>query len=397
VLVMRTAYLKAHYPYEFMAAVLSSYMGNNDRLTQYVSSCNRSGIPVLPPDINSSNLEFTPTEDGVRFGLAGVRGVGEKVVEAIVAERNANGPYTSLHDFVDRLDAKTYNRKTLEALIKAGAFDSTGYTRRHLMYFLEETTLLESAAKRQRDRMAGQGSIFDMFADEGMDSGMEDEVPEPDGVEWDRRTLLAFEKEILGIYVSDHPLNPYKQALARLAKHTLSELAERGKDVKNGTFAGMISGVSTRMTKRNTKMSSFVLEDTSGHVECVCFNYDDNAQWIQEDAIVSIKGKFEVTDRGNQILAYEVNPIELTDADANRAPDKLQLSIPASEFNQNVSINLSRILKKYPGHDGVELFVTQSDGRRFRAELPMTVDSRSSFLLSDLGSLFGRPVWKSAS
>ena len=397
VLVMRTAYLKAHYPNEYMAAVLTSYMGNNDRLTQYISSCNRSGIPVLPPDINSSNLEFTPTEEGIRFGLAGVRGVGEKVVEAIVAERRENGPYTSLHDFVGRLDSKAYNRKTLEALIKAGAFDSTGYTRKQLMHFIDETTMLESAAKRQRDRVSGQESIFDMFEQDGIDSGMDEEVPPPDGIEWDRRTLLVFEKEILGIFVSDHPLNPYKNALARLAKKTLTELAAAGKDVKNGTFAGMISGVSTRMTRRNTKMCSFSLEDTTGHVDCVCFNYDDNASYIQEDAVVAIKGKFEVTDRGNQIIAYEVNPVELDESDANRVPDCLRISIAARDFNQTTSINLSRILNKYPGHDGVELYVTQSDGRRFRAVLPLMVDSHNALLLSDVSSLFGASALKTAS
>ena len=152
ILVMRTAYLKAHYPNDFMAAVLSSYMGNTDRLIRYISSCNHNGTPVLPPDINSSNAEFTPTDDGIRFGLVGVRGVGANVAEAIIAEREANGPYTSLHDFVNRLDAKCYNRKTLEALIKGGAFDSTGYTRKQLMYFVDETPLLESASKRQKDR-----------------------------------------------------------------------------------------------------------------------------------------------------------------------------------------------------------------------------------------------------
>ena len=130
ILVMRTAYLKAHYPNDFMAAVLSSYMGNTDRLIRYIASCNHSGIPVLPPDINSSNVEFTPVDEGVRFGLVGVRGVGKNVAEEIIAEREANGPFTSLHDFVNRLDAKCYNRKTLEALIKGGAFDSTGYTRK---------------------------------------------------------------------------------------------------------------------------------------------------------------------------------------------------------------------------------------------------------------------------
>ena len=143
---------RAHYPNDFMAAVLSSYMGNTDRLIRYIASCNHNGTPVLPPDINSSNAEFTPTDDGIRFGLVGVRGVGANVAEAIIEEREANGPYTSLHDFVNRLDAKCYNRKTLEALIKGGAFDSTGYTRKQLMYFVDETPLLESASKRQKDR-----------------------------------------------------------------------------------------------------------------------------------------------------------------------------------------------------------------------------------------------------
>ncbi len=211
ILVMRTAYLKAYYPHEYMAAVLSSYMGNADKLIKYIASCTHSNIPVLPPDINSSNLEFTPLDEGIRFGLAGVRGVGGAVAEAIIAERNANGPYTSLHDFVNRLDTKCYNRKTLEALIKAGAFDSTGYTRKQLMYFIEETPILESASKRQRDRDAGQVSMFDMFA--GVeDSGFEEDVPPADGVEWDKRTLLAYEKEILKIYVSDHPLRPFEGA-----------------------------------------------------------------------------------------------------------------------------------------------------------------------------------------
>ena len=240
VLVMRTAYLKAHYPNEFMAAVLSSYLGNNDKLIHYIASCAASGIQVLPPDINSSNVEFTPTDEGVRFGLAGVRGVGEKVVEEIIAERDTHGPYTSLHDFVHRLDSRCYNRKTLEALIKAGAFDSTGYTRKQLMYFIDETPLLESAAKRQKDRDCGQTSMFDLFGDSD-DSGFSEETPAPDGVEWDKRTLLAFEKDILKIYVSDHPLRPYAGLLSKLSKFRLGDLADREHDIKNATFVGMIS------------------------------------------------------------------------------------------------------------------------------------------------------------
>ena len=387
ILVMRTAYLKAHYPNEYMAAVLSSYMGNTDRLIRYIASCNHNGTPVLPPDINSSNAEFTPVKDGIRFGLVGVRGVGRNVADAIIAEREENGPFTSLHDFVNRVDAKCFNRKTLEALIKGGAFDSTGYTRKQLMYFLEETPLLENASKRQKDRDAGQVSMFDLFA-ANEDSGFQEDVPAPDGIEWDKRTKLAYEKEIMKIYVSEHPLAPYESAISRMTKFQLGDLAERTKEIKSATFVGMVSNVVTKLTKRGTKMATFTIEDTTGHMECICFKYDENAEAIHEDAIVKIKGKFEHSDRGNQIMAFEIEEIELNEEDAR--PSHLQLNVPSCEFDQQKLLRLNRILQSYPGRDGVVLLVTQSDGRRFRAELPVTVDSGSPVMRSELQDLFGR-------
>ena len=391
ILVMRTAYLKAYYPHEYMAAVLSSYMGNADKLIKYIASCTHSNIPVLPPDINSSNLEFTPLDEGIRFGLAGVRGVGGAVAEAIIAERNANGPYTSLHDFVNRLDTKCYNRKTLEALIKAGAFDSTGYTRKQLMYFIEETPILESASKRQRDRDAGQVSMFDMFA--GVeDSGFKEDVPPADGVEWDKRTLLAYEKEILKIYVSDHPLRPFEGALRRITKYHLGDLAEHKGDINSGVFAGLITSVGVKLTKKGKKMANFVLEDTTGHVEGVCFKYDDFQDALQEDAIVKVRGKFEHSDRGDQIMAFEVERLELDEAHAG--PSHLEIKLNASDFDAVTSAQLQKILKSHPGRDAVVLRIQQADGRKFHAELPMTVDVTNNLLFSEILDLFGRPVWK---
>lgn len=389
ILVMRTAYLKAHYPNEYMAAVLSSYMGNTDRLIRYISSCNHNGTPVLPPDINSSNAEFTPVENAIRFGLVGVRGVGRNVADEIIEEREKNGPFTSLHDFVNRVDAKCYNRKTLEALIKGGAFDSTGYTRKQLMYFIEETPLLEGAAKRQKDRDRGQVSMFDLFADDE-DSGFKEDVPAPDGVEWPKRQLLTYEKEIMKIYVSDHPLRPYENYISHITKLQLGDLAERTKEIKSAVFVGMVSNVVTKLTKRGTKMATFDLEDTTGHVECICFKYDENAEAIQEDAIVKIKGKFEHSDRGNQIMVFEMETLELNEEDAK--PRQLQLSVPMSDFDQSKSMRLSRILKSYPGRDGVVLFVNQNDGHKFRAELPVTVDAASPIMRSELTDLFGYNV-----
>ena len=386
ILVMRTAYLKAHYPNDFMAAVLTSYMGNTDRLIRYIASCNKNGTPVLPPDINASRAEFTPVEGGIRFGLVGVRGVGKNVADEIIAEREANGPFTSLHDFVNRLDAKCYNRKTLEALIKGGAFDSTGYTRKQLMYFVEETPLLEGAAKRQKDRDAGQVSMFDLFADDA-DSGFQEDVPAPDGVEWDKRTKLAYEKEIMKIYVSEHPLAPFEGTLRHMSRYDMGMLSEQTKEIRNGVFVGMISNVVVKMTKAQKKYATFTLEDTTGSCECICFKYDDFAEVIQEDVIAKIKGKFESGDRGNQIMAFELEALELNEEDAR--PSHLELRVPSRSFDQNRSAHLSRILNSYPGRDGVVLFVQQADGRRFRAELPVSVDAQSTVLKAEIRDLFG--------
>ncbi|MBQ9954535.1 MAG: DNA polymerase III subunit alpha [Eggerthellaceae bacterium] len=388
ILVMRTAYLKAYYPNDFMAAVLSSYMGNTDRLIKYIASCNHNGTPVLPPDINQSNAEFTPVENGIRFGLVGVRGIGKNVADEIITEREANGPFTSLHDFVNRLDAKCYNRKTLEALIKGGAFDSTGYTRKQLMYFVDETPLLEGAAKRQKDRDAGQLDMFGMLAE--VDDSFKEDIPAPDGIEWDKRTKLAYEKEIMKIYVSEHPLGPYERTLARMTKFQLGDLAERTSEIKSAVFVGMVSNVVVKLTKRGTKMATFTLEDTTGHVECISFKYEDFAEAIVEDAIVKVKGKFEVNDRGSQIMAFEVEAIELGEADER--PMHLELRVASADFDQARSAKLNRILRSYPGRDGVVLFVQQSDGRKFRAELPVSVDARSAIMRSELNELFGYNV-----
>ncbi len=406
VIVMRTAYLKAHYPKEFMAAVLSSFMDKNERLILYVASCNATGLKVLPPDINSSNLEFTAVDEGIRFGLAGVRGVGEKVVASIVAEREANGPYTSLHDFVARLDSKCYNKKTLEALIKAGAFDSTGYTRRQLMYFVEETPLLEDAAKRQKDKDMGQVTMFDLFADDE-DSGFAMEVPPPDGIEWDKRFLLAEEKSILNIYVSDHPLSPYAAKLRELTKFRLGELADREDDTPIATFVGMISGVNTRLYgQQNKRMATFRLEDMTGGVDCICFDIDSDRKdkesgrllvdrdAIEEDCIVSIRGKFEKNERGDQLMVREIRRLDLGDADGMRKPRTLEISVMQADMSSATMQFLDQILHRYPGTDGTVLFVRQADGRKFRAELPTTVDAYNDALYSDLRALFGREVWR---
>ncbi len=386
ILVMRTAYLKAHYPNEFMAAVLSSYMGNTDRLIKYIASCNHNGTPVLPPDINSSNADFTPVDEGIRFGLVGVRGVGRNVADEIIAERMRNGRYTSLHDFVNRVDAKCYNRKTLDALIKGGAFDSTGYTRKQLMHFLEDTPLLENASKRQKDRDAGQGSLFDLLTNDDNAFEFLDDIPAPDGLEWDKRTKLAYEKEIMKIYVSDHPLRPYERVIASMTNYQLGDLGERTKDIRSGIFVGMIGNVTTKLTKRGTKMATFMLEDVTGSLECICFNYEDFAEVIYEDSIVKVKGKFEHSDRGNQIIAHELEAIELSGEETYQS--RLELHMLATDVSKDSAEKLCSILRSFPGRDEVTLLVTQTCGSSLRARLPVAVDSGNELLRLQLKDLF---------
>lgn len=368
-------------------------MGNTKRLIAYISSCNHNGTPVLPPDVNASNVEFTPVENGIRFGLMGVRGIGRGVAEEIIAERERGGRFTSLHDFVNRMDSSAVKRNFLEALVKGGAFDSTGYTRRQMMRFIDETSMIEDAVKRKKDASAGQVTMFDMFADDE-DSGFAMIVPEPDGIEWEKSEKLRFEKQIMGIYVSEHPLAPYEDTIAKLTRYKLGEVAEFTKDIKNATFVGMVSGLSSRPTRRGAMMAQFQLEDVTGLVECITFDYDKFRDVLHEDAVVKVRGKFEANDGRTQIIAYEIDELILDESDGSigRPPMHLEIKLGSAEFSQSNSLGLNRILQSFPGRDGVVLLIEQSDGRKFRVELPVTVDATSNVMRNEINMLFQRAV-----
>lgn len=416
ILVMQTAWLKAHYPNEYMAAVLTSYTGKTDKIVHYVSACRHDGIAVLPPDINESGTEFTATPEGVRFGLAGIRGVGEGVTQAIIEEREKGGPYRNLHDFVERVDSSQANRRVIEALIKGGAFDSTGYPRRQLMHFVDRgnpENIIDAAVKRQKDRAAGQTSLFDVFGDvEG--SGFEVIVPEPDGQEWDRHMKLSFEKEVLGIYVSDHPLRPYEYALAKAREFTLSQI-DTGFETMGPTgnavnqeipegkpywWAGMVSGVGKRVTKNGDPMAIVQLEDMEGEATVVVFpktykqcegylygEVDPETGAQLSDAFIRVKGKLERSDRGDQIIAQEIEPLVLNE-ESNR-PKVFEIMVPSSRFSQSNMARLATVLNTNPGGDRVELFIEQADGQTMRAEIPTRVNARSIPLIAEVKGIVG--------
>lgn len=416
ILVMQTAWLKAHYPNEYMAAVLTSYTGKTDKIVHYVSACRHDGIAVLPPDINESGTEFTATPEGVRFGLAGIRGVGEGVTQAIIEEREKGGPFKNLHDFVERADSSQANRRVIEALIKGGAFDSTGYPRRQLMHFVDRDNpenIIDAAVKRQKDRAAGQTSLFDVFGDvEG--SGFEVIVPEPDGQEWDRHMKLSFEKEVLGIYVSDHPLRPYEYALAKAREFTLSQI-DTGFETMGPTgnavnqeipegkpywWAGMVSGVGKRVTKNGDPMAIVQLEDMEGEATVVVFpktykqcegylygEVDPETGAQLSDAFIRVKGKLERSDRGDQIIAQEIEPLVLSE-ESNR-PKVFEIMVPSSRFSQSNMARLATVLNTNPGGDRVELFIEQADGQTMRAEIPTRVNARSIPLIAEVKGIVG--------
>ena len=417
ILVMQTAWLKAYFPKEYMASVLTSYMGKTEKIVHYVTAFRREGVDILPPDINESGRDFTASADGVRFGFAGIRGVGDGVGDAIMAEREAGGPFKSLHDFVDRVDSSQANRRVVEALIMSGAFDSTGYTRMQLMGFVDKTNpanIIDAAAKRQKERASGQFSMFDMFGDvEG--SGFKEEVPPPDGVEWDRSMKLKREHEVLGLYVSDHPLRPYEYALNKARDYSLSdiEVSEEFTDSAGGVherfkvpegkvlrFAGMVSSVQKKTTKNGDPMAVVTLEDMEGETTLVIFpklykkcaealtpHVDEETGEAEGDVFVKVSGKLERSDRGNQIICMEVEPLVLNEK-TNR-PKVVEVMMPASMLTRGRMDELGSVLARYPGLDHVELRVEAESGDTMRMELPCRVDARNMVLLAEVTDIVG--------
>jgi DNA polymerase-3 subunit alpha len=387
----QTAYLKAHYPREFMAAVLSSYVGKTESIVKYVAACNRGGIKVLPPDVNSSGADFTAVPEGIRFGLAGIRGVGQGVVDMIVKEREASGDFTSLNDFCNRVDLRQVNKKTLEALIKAGAFDSTGYTRKHLMTLMDGC--VDAGVKRRRDAEDGQISMFEL--DGADEHGFEDAAPEPNGDEWDKGIKLAFEKDMLGIYVSDHPLKEIEQRIRAASTQSLGD-AEEFEDGTMGWFAGILTNVAKIVTKIGKQMINYTLEDLDGSMDGAVFGnaYGKFEGVMAEDAVVRIRARVEVNDRGRKLNTIEVQPLG-TDGTFAKPPGVLGITADGAVLGNGGAARLKEILSRYPGRDGVHV-VTSGNGERKKVRLPgVTVDREDARLHAELKEWLGAAsVWE---
>ncbi|HEX9968076.1 MAG TPA: DNA polymerase III subunit alpha, partial [Solirubrobacterales bacterium] len=301
----RTAYLKANYPAEYMAAVISSVMNTKDKVPFFVNRCEEMGIEVLPPDVNSSGHDFVVSEKAIRFGLDAVKNVGHAAVEAILRARE-DAPIASIWDFCERVDARAVNKRAIECLIKCGALDSTGATRKGM---LEALPAAQSAGqKAQEDAQLGQGSIFDFGGDGGSEQGASTSQHRPplSAVEFDQRELLAMEKETLGTYLSSHPLTEVREALRARVDCSLAELANKP-DGAWVTVGGIVAECKKIRTKSGNQMMFATLDDVEGQVEMLVFKADqsESAEVIQPDAIVLVRGRLDHKDRGETKLVVQ--------------------------------------------------------------------------------------------
>jgi DNA polymerase-3 subunit alpha len=359
----QTAYLKAHHPVEYMAALLTSVKDDKDARPKYLGTCRHMGITVLPPDVNDSDADFTPSggtggqrppvdqagrQPAIRYGLSAVRNVGEQVVEAIIAARREKGRFTDFFDFCDKVDIGVLNKRVVESLIKSGSFDSLGLPRRGL--FEVHEVAVDRVIGRKRAEAAGQFSLFGGL-DEGQDAVVEP-LPAVGRDEWEKSQRLAFEKEMLGQYVSDHPLLGLEHVLAAAADTRLSVLAERA-DGAVVTVAGILAKLTRKFTKRGETYVVADLEDLDGGAECIFFPqvYQQHQGLLVQDAVVVVKARVDGRDETPKLIALEVRPPNL-DAPGS-APVVLKLEARACD--DGVVNRLKRILGSHRGKSQVHL------------------------------------------
>ncbi len=382
-----TAYLKANYATEYMAALLTSVRDDKDKSALYLGECRRMGITVLPPDVNSSSANFTAVGHDIRFGLTAVRNVGANVVDAVVEARQAKGAYTSFTDFLDKVPAVVCNKRTIESLIKAGAFDSLGHTRRALLLIHEQAVDAVIGVKRREAE--GQ---FDLFADiaDDADSGSGFSVVVPDVPDWDKKQRLAFEREMLGLYVSDHPLAGIEHVLAAAADVPIATLLadEQRPDGSTVTVAGLVTSLQRRLSKQGNPWASVVLEDMESSVEVMFFGetYQSYSTVLAEDAVLVIRGRVRRRDESMQLQAIEVS---VPDVIAHGADAPLLVSMAVQRCTPPVVERLKEVLTSYPGTTEVRLRLT-SPGRATLMKLGDALRvERSTELFGDLKALLG--------
>jgi DNA polymerase-3 subunit alpha len=342
-----TAYLKANYPTEYMAALLTSVRDDKDKSSLYLNECRRMGIKVLPPDVNESDSEYTPRGADIRFGLTAIRNVGENVVASIISNRISKDKYQSFGDFLAKVDASVCNKKTIESLIKAGAFDSLKHSRKGLMMVYLEA--IDAVSEAKRAEAIGQFDLFGTQTSSTSISGVSLEIPL---TEWEKSMLLSYEREMLGLYVSDHPLLGIEHILRAASDMPISQLGEANHD-QIITVGGLITQVQRKVSRQGTPWAIVTVEDLEGAVDVMFFSnsYATHGVNLVEDRVVAIRGRVDRREEQARISA-----LDLTMPDLNKTPTgPLVISMEMSRCTPPVIDRMKEILRSHPGAREVHL------------------------------------------
>ena len=384
VVAYQTAYLKYYYPREFMAALMTSIMDNVTKVSEYILACRNMGIGVLPPDINEGVSGFSVSGNSIRYGLSAIKSVGRAVVDVIISEREAGGPFSTLEDFVSRMSNREVNKRTLESFIKSGALDSLPGTRKQKLYVSSE--LLENKAREKKTVMEGQMSFFDIAPEE--DKG-NFQVSFPDVGEFDKETLLAFEKETLGIYVSGHPMEAYQELWQKNVTARTSDFIvdEDGRTVVEDNsivvVGGMITAKKVKTTRTSQLMAFVSLEDMVGTVEALVFPkiYEKNKQYLTEDSKVFLRGRASIGDDPvGKLVCEEVIPF-------SAIPNELWLQFEDQEFYERTVDSVMAVLRESEGKDRVVMYLKKERKLR-RLSSSWAIDAQGR-LLEELYTLLG--------
>ncbi len=394
----QTAWLKANYPVEYLAALLSSVKDDKDRTAVYLAECRNLGIEVHVPDVNLSSSNFTARHsaepgagDSIVFGLSAIRNVGEGLVAHIVAEREKNGPFVDFHDFCCRVDPSVLNKRTVESLAKAGAFDSLGHPRKGLCLVFED--VIDGVLTRRREEELGISTLFSLLGDpaaeqDGTGSAYDEARREIPDVEFDKAELLACEKEMLGLYVSDHPLLGMESALRRHTDGSIRDLIDQAAAAAAGAPAGygegggvrvvggVVTSLSRRYTRRGELMAQFVLEDLEAAIEVMVFPkaMAEYGIRLEEDAIVCVRGRLDSRDDQPKLLVHEITRPVLVADDANTP---IEVSVPVNSLTESVVLRLRELVVEHPGSVPVHL---RLGSKVLRLPSEFNVDPRGGFV-----------------
>jgi DNA polymerase-3 subunit alpha len=381
-----TAYLKANYPAEYMAALLTSTKDDKDKSAIYLNECRRMKIQVLPPDVNESAADFTPVGNDVRFGLTAIRNVGANVVDKIVAAREEHGRYEHFNDFLEKVDGMVCNKRVIESLIKAGAFDDMKHKRRALVTIHEEAA--DRYATIKKDTGGGQDSLFDDL-DSSSEAAFNMSVAIPDIDEWDKMTLLGHERDMLGLYVSDHPLLGLEHVLSVGTDCTIGQLVldEERADGSTVTVSGLVTSVQRKITKRGDAWAMITLEDLDGAIDVLLFpsSYQLASTYLTEDAILTVKGRLSRSKDQPELHGQEVTVPDITDGPSG----PVVISLPSTRCTPPVVEQLKDVLGTHPGMTEVRLrLLTRESTRVMRLDDRLRV-TPSPALFADLKHLLG--------